>query len=203
MLASEKLKVMIAEDEFLIAQDVAMTAVEAGFEVVGIAANGEHALAMIAQFSPDAAILDIKMPRMNGLEAARRIRDGMPIPVVIMTAYESSEFLTEATEAGVGAYLVKPPNAAQLRRAVELAVARHDDLLELRKVNQELREAIARVETLEGILPICASCKKIRDGEGSWHQVEVYIGRHSDAEFSHGVCPECMKVLYPEFVEEE
>lgn len=198
---SPTLTVVIAEDDFLISQDVARAATEAGFTVVAAAANGEHALELIAKLSPDAAILDIKMPRMNGLEAARRLRDEKPTPVVLMTAYESAEFLAEAKEAGVGAYLVKPPNAPSLRRAVEVAVARHGDLQELRRVNQELRDALARVRTLEGIIPICASCKKIRNDKNVWQQIEAYISQHSSAQFSHGICPDCVKILYPDFAE--
>jgi len=70
----------------------------------------------------------------------------------------------------------------------------------LEKLNKELNEALSTIKTLHGILPICASCKKIRDDAGAWKQVEAYIGEHTDAEFSHGICPDCAKKLYPEFV---
>jgi DNA-binding response OmpR family regulator len=70
----------------------------------------------------------------------------------------------------------------------------------LEKLNKELNEALSTIKTLHGILPICASCKKIRDDAGAWKQVESYIGEHTDAEFSHGICPDCAKKLYPEFV---
>lgn len=116
-----------------------------------------------------------------------------------MTAYESEEFLETAKEAGVGSYLIKPPDPASIHRAVEMAVARNNDLMELQRVNRELREALAHIKTLEGILPICASCKKIRDKADKWHPLETYISQHTDARFSHGCCPECMKRLYPEF----
>lgn len=199
MKGDRKLSVVIAEDEYLISMDVDKAAREAGFDVAGIAANGEQALDLIRKHSPDAAIIDIKMPRMDGLEAARRIRDEMPIPVVIMTAYESPEFLEEAKNAGVGAYLIKPPDVSGISRAVELAVARHGDLMELRKLNSELRDALMRVKTLEGILPICSYCRKIHDEQGNWIQIEAYIQRHTDADFSHGVCPKCLKEYFPEY----
>jgi hypothetical protein len=67
------------------------------------------------------------------------------------------------------------------------------------KLITELNGAISRIKTLEGIIPICANCKKIRDDEGFWQQVEVYISQHSGADFSHGICPDCMQTLYPEF----
>jgi hypothetical protein len=71
--------------------------------------------------------------------------------------------------------------------------------MELRRLNAELQAALAKVKVLSGLLPICASCKKIRDDQGYWHQVEVYIRDHSEVEFSHGICPSCAQKLYPEF----
>jgi len=139
------------------------------------------------------------MPKMDGLEAARRIRDEMPIPVVIMTAYESPEFLEEAKEAGVGAYLIKPPDVSGISRAVELSVARHGDIMELRRLNAELRDALGRIKTLEGILPICSYCRKIHDEQGKWIRIESYVQRHTLADFSHGVCPDCLKEQFPEY----
>jgi hypothetical protein len=67
----------------------------------------------------------------------------------------------------------------------------------------ELQEAFAKVKTLSGLLPICASCKKIRDDSGYWNRIESYIGKHADVQFSHGICPDCAKKLYPELFEEE
>jgi PAS domain S-box-containing protein len=91
-------------------------------------------------------------------------------------------------------------------RVMVLGIAR--DISERKQAEDErerliarLREALAQVETLGGLLPICASCKKIRDDQGYWHQVETYIQSHSDAEFTHGICPDCFRRLYPEFVE--
>jgi len=186
-------RVVVAEDEYVISLDVADSAKEAGFEVVGIAPDGERALELIAEHMPDAAILDVRMPKMDGLEAARSIRDRFSIPVIIMTAFEAPEILEEAREAGVGAYLVKPPSAAAMKRAVELALARNEDLVELRRLNAELQNALARVRTLEGMITICSYCKKIRSDEQQWEQLEDYVSEHSDAVFSHGICPTCFE----------
>jgi DNA-binding NtrC family response regulator len=95
---------------------------------------------------------------------------------------------------------------AQLRKAhdeLEMLVAQRTaelrkEIEERKQVEEELRNALSRIKTLSGLLPICASCKKIRDGEGSWIKIESYIKSHSDAEFTHGVCPECARRLYPE-----
>ena len=70
---------------------------------------------------------------------------------------------------------------------------------ERKKLIRELKEALAKIQTLRGLVPICSSCRKIRDDKGYWHQVETYVSRHSEAQFSHGMCPDCMKELYPKY----
>jgi CheY-like chemotaxis protein len=149
--------------------------------------------------------MDIEMPRMNGLEATRQIQKSCPTPVVILTAYENPQLLKEASAAGVGAYLVKPPNKRQVERAIVVAMARFQDMMELHQVNvtlqqrnRELEEVMAHIKMLRGLLPICSHCKKIRNDEGYWQQVEVYVSEHSEAEFSHGLCPDCLQRLYPD-----
>ncbi len=192
MTPEKQLTVVIAEDEYLISLDVAECARSAGFDVIGVASDGEQALQLMQERLPDVVILDIKMPRMDGLEAARQIRDRFAVPVVIMTAYESSDLLQQVKEAGVGAYLTKPPSAQAIQRAVEISVARHEDMMALRRANAELREALGRIKTLEGIIPICMYCRRIRTERSDWVQVEKYVSEHTDAAFSHGVCPECV-----------
>ena len=104
---------------------------------------------------------------------------------------------------------MKPPTTPEIERAIIIAMARFADLVELRRLNaelairnQELQEALAKVRTLRGLLPICASCKKIRNDQGYWQQVEVYVRDHSEAEFSHCLCPDCARKLYPELYED-
>lgn len=203
MEGEKRIRLVVADDEYLIAQDVARAAREVGLEVVGQAANGERALELARELRPDAVIMDIRMPQMDGLEAARRLAEEAPTPVVILTAHETRDFLNEAKAAGIGAYLVKPPNAQELLRAVEIAMARHADLMELRRVNSELKGALERVKKLEGILPICSSCKKIRDDTGYWAEVEEYFALYSDLMFSHGLCNGCLQKLYPDFVDDD
>jgi CheY-like chemotaxis protein len=161
--------------------------------------------------------MDIKMPDMDGLEAARLIYEQYPTPVVVLTAFETPELVEQASTAGVGAYMVKPPNRPELERVITIALARFEDMLALRRLNaelrtqqeeqtrliQELQEALSKVKMLSGLLPICASCKKIRDDHGYWHQVESYIRAHSQAEFTHGLCPDCARKLYPEIFTED
>ncbi len=198
----DRLTVIVAEDDFLVSREIVRTAEAAGFVVLGTARDGEEAVDLVKRVSPRAALLDIEMPRVNGLVAARRIRDEHPVPVVMLTAYESPEFLREATEAGVAAYLTKPPDVAGLIRAVEIAVARHADLVELRRLNADLQRALEEVKTLKGLLPICSGCKKIRDELGAWQPVEMYVIKHTEAQFTHSLCPDCIRIYYPEVADE-
>jgi YesN/AraC family two-component response regulator len=141
--------------------------------------------------------MDIAMPIMDGIASATAIQQEFPTPVVILSAHDEREVVSRAAVAGIGAFVVKPPQAADLERAITIAIARHADLTALRLVNHELQQALAEVRTLKGILPICCSCKKIRDDKNYWEQVEVYVMKHTDAKFSHGYCPECISKHFP------
>jgi AmiR/NasT family two-component response regulator len=192
-------RVLVAEDESLVAEMVQGLLEDLGYQVAGVAPNGEQAVSMALDLKPDAILMDIKMPDCDGLEAARRIAETAPTPIVILTAYETPEVVRRASDAGVGAYLTKPPSAGELDRALTIARARFDDLMELRRVNQELLRALTAVKQLSGLLPICSQCKRIRDGYGAWQQLEQYIQDHSGAEFTHGICPDCSRDIYPKY----
>lgn len=203
-------RVLIAEDDFLVSEMIRGVLEELGYESAGTARDGRRAVEMTESLRPDVVIMDIKMPEMDGVQAAEAIQRRCPTPVVVLTAYDEPELLQKTSAAGVGAYLVKPPRAAELGRAIEIARARFRDMLELRELNdalearnRDLREALANVKTLHGLLPICGSCKKVRDDAGYWHQVEEYLSAHSEVDFSHGLCPDCMKRLFPEYYEED
>lgn len=203
-----EIQVLIAEDKVLVRRMIRGVLEDVGYRVVGQAANGLKAVEMVAQLAgtaqqPNVVLMDLEMPDMDGIEAARLIQKHHPTPVVVLTAYETEELVEQASAAGVGAYLVKPPDARKLDRAIRIAMARFKDLMELRRLNAELQAALAQVKTLRGLLPICANCKKIRNDEGYWQDVAVYIQAHSEAEFTHGICPECARKLYPEFYNDD
>lgn len=200
---TKKFRILLAEDEYLVAEMVGGILKELGHTVVGKATDGQQAVAMTEKLKPAVVVMDIKMPDMDGIEAARRIADVCPTPVVVLTAYETPEMIDAATAAGIGAYLTKPPMARDMNRALAISVARFEEMMELRRINAELKEALFTVKTLSGMIPICANCKKVRDDKGCWHQIEEYIRNHSEVEFSHGVCPDCSRQLYPEFVKDK
>lgn len=195
----KEIRVLVVEDDHLVSEMVRGTLEEVGYLVVGEAIDGREALEMVARLSPDVVLMDIKMPDMDGIEATRQIMEANPVPVVALTAYENPELMREAVDAGLGAYLVKPSTAREMERAITVAMARFDDIVELRRLNAKLNETLATVKQLSGLLPICASCNMIRDEGGRWQQLENFICEHSEAEFSHSLCPECFKKLYPEY----
>jgi AmiR/NasT family two-component response regulator len=195
----KSITILVAEDDYLVSEEIIRGLRMQGYEKIMEAANGHEAFDKACSHRPDIIFMDIRMPEIDGLEAARRIQECCPTPVVILTAYESQDFLQKAATAGVGAYLTKPPKPKELERAIAIAMARHLDLVELRRLNKELELALDEVKRLRGILPICANCKKIRDDQGYWQQIETYIRDHSEADFSHGICPDCIKKRYLEF----
>jgi CheY-like chemotaxis protein len=147
--------------------------------------------------------MDIHMPKLDGVSAARLIQEQCPTPVVILTAHDAPDLIGQAQAAGVMAYLVKPPSGASLGAIIPVALARFQEIQALKRLNNELQDALDRVRQLQGMLPICANCKKIRDDDGYWHQIESYIRAHSNVDFSHGLCPDCARELYPGFVKDD
>ena len=203
MSLQRDVRVLIAEDDYLVGEMIRGLLREIGYTVVGEASNGLEAVKMAESLHPDVILMDIQMPQVDGVEATRRIGESSPTPVVVLTAYETPELIQDASNAGVSAYLVKPPNAREIERAIALALDRFEDMMELRRLNTQLQEALDKVKTLSGLLPICVSCKRIRDDQGYWHRVEAYIEAHSEAEFSHGLCSDCAQRLYPQFFQDE
>jgi AmiR/NasT family two-component response regulator len=198
MNMQEDTHVLIVEDDPMVGEMIQGLLEDIGYTVAGKAIDGLQAIEMTQSLQPDVVLMDIKMPNMDGIEATRHIYESCPTPVVVLTAHETPELVEGASAAGVGAYLVKPSNTREMERAIAIAIARFDDLMELRRLNTKLQDALAQAKTLSGLLPICASCKKIRDDEGYWSQLETYIQEHFDIQFSHGLCPECANKLYPE-----
>lgn len=168
-----------------------------GHQVVATAGNGHEAVAKTTETGPGMVIMDLSMPGMDGIEATRRIYAARPTPVVMLTALDDFNLVEQASEAGVGAYVIKPPRSPELSRAMVVAAARFADWMKLRQLNDELKKALAQVRRLRGLLPICAHCKRIRDDRGYWHAVEVYVQSHTDAEFTHGLCDRCASIYYP------
>jgi len=175
------MRILIAEDDCTTRTVLAGMLKKSGHEVVETI-NGAAAWDALQQ--PDApalAILDWMMPEMDGPEVIRRVRalqTNRPPHIIMLTIRGEKADIIAGLEAGANDYLAKMQDS--LASKVE-----------------ELRQALDQIKTLRGIVPICVSCKKIRDDQGYWNQVEVYVRDHTEAEFSHSLCQECMKKLYP------
>ena len=149
------MRILVAEDETIIRLDLRDLLERSGFEVCAEARDGEEAVELARSEQPDVAIMDVKMPKLDGIEAARRILDERPIPIVMLTAYGQEELVARAVEAGVFGYLVKPFREQDLLPAIRTARARHEELAALREEAESLAEALAArkaIERAKGIL---------------------------------------------------
>lgn len=182
---------------------------------VSYATDGGKALDMTATEDFDIILLDIMMPGMDGFEVCQKLKkypQTREIPILFLTAKSEQDDIIRGFHHGAVDYLTKPFNTAELiarvktqislRQAQRIILERN---AELEKKNEELERLLAEnkqakceINTLRGILPICSHCKKIRTGEGYWTAIESYISKHSEAEFSHGMCQDCAQELYPD-----
>jgi len=166
------------------------------------ALNGHDAIDQLKDHKPDLILLDVMMPELSGFEVCSIIKSDVAfadIPVIFLTAVDTQEAELEGLEVGGIDYLTKPVNLVLLKLRVRNHLALNEQRNLLKQKNEELEAALARVKQLEGIIPICMYCKKIRDDQQTWQQLEAYISNHSEAKFSHGICPHCteeqMKII--------
>ncbi|MCG2824608.1 MAG: response regulator [Desulfurivibrionaceae bacterium] len=180
----------------------------------GTAATGDIAIQHVTRLDDgirlagedafDIIISDLGLPDSQGMDTVRKLASGVKyLPFVVLTGLADHELGLEAVNRGAQDYLVKGQvNGEMLVRSIRYAIERKRIENEKEQVIAELQEALAKVKLLSGFIPICASCKKIRDDTGYWQQVEAYIQKHSNAEFSHSICPDCSHKLYPELYPE-
>jgi CheY-like chemotaxis protein len=190
---------MIVEDEPVLARSIQRKLETLGYEVSAQATTGEDAVRMALEERPDLILMDIVLKdTMDGIEAAGAIRDWVKIPVVFITGYFDDQFLERAKNIEPFGYMNKPFTDLELRNTIEIALHRSKKEDEREERIRILSEALDQVKRLSGFLPICANCKRIRDDTGYWSQVEEYISAHSEVRFTHSICPECVRKLYPE-----
>lgn len=182
---------------------------KAGYAELLSASGAVAAYEMLARFPVDMILLDVMMPEISGIEVCRKIKSDpkfCDIPVIMVTACSDMECLEEAFEAGAVDYVSKPVKRIELIARVRSVLKlkgetdrrkRREKELEIQ--NQKLEKALSEIRTLQGLLPICSYCKKIRDVEGLWHQLESYLMSHSDVQFTHGICQECLKTYFPQY----
>ncbi len=167
-----KLRVVIADDEPIILLDLRQMLEELGISVVGEASDGRQAVEKVRQLKPDLAILDIKMPEMDGIEAARILHQERLAPVLILTAYSDRELIERAKQAGVYGYLVKPFKQADLIPAIEIALSRYHDTLELEQQVNDLKDALETRKIIERAKGILMDTYGLREQE-AYRRIQV------------------------------
>jgi DNA-binding response OmpR family regulator len=192
------MKILIAEDNDVIRAILEAALASWGHEAM-VCTDGTQAWrALQGESAPRLAILDWMMPGMDGTEICRKLRQ-VPgteaIYIILLTGRDQREDIVAGLDAGANDYVTKPFDHDELRARLTVGVR----MVELQKLLadrvRDLEEAMARVKQLSGLLPICSYCKKVRDDKNYWQQVEGYIGQHSEAQFSHSICPDCYETI--------
>jgi len=200
---NEQFKVLVTDDTPEILVMSTMLLRRAGYKVLE-ASTGQECLDALQAHHPDLVLLDVMLPDMTGIQICRQIKNDKNLKdiFVILTSgiQITSEDQAEGLDIGADGYIIRPvPNKEFLARVqAGERIKRAEDTLREKEWQQQtlisqLEEALAAIKTLKGYIPICASCKKIRDDEGYWNQLEEYISKHTDATFTHGICPACLE----------
>jgi len=203
-----KLKVLVTDDDpqvLLLASSILR---RAGYEVLE-AGGGGQCLEVMRAHRPDLVLLDVMLPDMPGGTVCRLIKADPAyqgtLVILVSGIQVSSEYQARGLNIGADGYIIKPISNKELVARVQAMerIKRAEDALREKERQQEnlilkLQEALREIRTLKGLIPICATCKKIRDDEGYWNQLESYITRHTGAVFSHGICPDCAEKMREE-----
>jgi sigma-B regulation protein RsbU (phosphoserine phosphatase) len=196
------MRALIAEDNSTTRLLLESTLSDWGYEVVATRDGTEAWHELQREKAPDLILLDWKMPGMDGIEVCRKLRrlpDAQAVHVILVTARGGKDDVVAGLEAGADDYITKPFEPSELRARLQAGARIVELQKNLAERVRELEGALAKVKQLQGLLPICAYCKKIRDDHNYWQQVEAYISSHSEAQFSHGICPDCHeRVVKPE-----
>jgi len=208
---NEKLPIAVlyVEDEPITRSAVARM-LKRRVEILYEAENGKEGLELFKQNRPNIVISDIRMPVMDGIEMAKEIKLlDKNSKIILTTAHSDASILLDSIEVGVDKYILKPLDMDALYAAMDQCA---ETVMLERQIQQQniekdqlivkLQEALENVKKLSGLIPICSNCKKIRNDEGYWKQIEGYISEHSEARFSHGICPDCAKKIYSEFLKD-
>jgi len=192
------MRILIADDDRVARQLLAQTLKRWGFDVTAVGDGAQAWDALQKADHTTLAILDWMMPELDGTEVLRRVRLQRPLAnlyLILLTALESRKDIVAGLDAGADDYMVKPFDPDELRARIQVGVRVLTLQERLADRVGELEAALSKVKRLHGLLPICSYCKRIRGDNQYWQQVEGYIAEHSDAQFSHGICPSCLDVV--------
>ena len=196
------MRILIAEDDVVSRHLLETTLTKWGYEVISTT-DGIQAFDALSQpNAPSFAVLDWMMPGMDGAEVCRRARSlgtDRLLYIILLTAKGRKEDIVQGLTAGADDYIIKPFDRSELKARISVGERILRLQAELAARVKELELALANVKLLQGLLPICCYCKKIRNDQNYWQQVDTYIADHSEAQFTHGICPECRdKIVKPE-----
>lgn len=201
-IENQDIKILVVDDDPDILFATARVVKKGGYQTF-TADSGKTAMEAVKTIAPDLILMDVVMPDAQGPDLCRRIKEdpdlkGIYVLLTSGTRVESEQ-QADGLDSGADGYIARPLSNREFLSRVESMVRILRAERERDQLIEELKKAISEIKQLSGMLPICSHCKKIRDDKGYWSQIESYIRDHSDAEFSHGICPECAKRHYPEF----
>jgi sigma-B regulation protein RsbU (phosphoserine phosphatase) len=210
---AEDIKVLVVEDDPFFQRVLMKRLAGEGYQVFA-ASDGREGMKAIVSFEPDLVISDWMMPEVDGLELCQSVKTGLRESApyfILLTAKGEVNNKLLALDTGADDYLVKPCDQGELMarvraglRIVLLTQELRATVETLHVTNAELTSARAEVERLsKEMLPICAFCRKVRDSDGAWHSLEDYIAQRTQADFTHGICPECRGEHYPVLAAEQ
>lgn len=184
MVNTKDLEILIVDDNPQNLQFLANILSNEGYKIA-LSRSGEQVFTFLDKETPDLILLDIMMPKLNGFEVCIKLKKNKKtrnIPIIFITAKTEKEDIVKGFEVGAVDYVTKPFYKEELLARV--------------RTHLRLKQAMEEIKALQGIIPICARCKKIRDDNGYWSQVDTYIEKNSDALVTHSICPNCEKELY-------
>lgn len=192
-------RILIVDDDPQNIQIVANTLQNEGYQMA-YAQDGRIALEKVKEIKFDLILLDVMMPEIDGLEVCKTLKSSpgkRDIPVIFLTVKDEMKDIVKGFEAGAADYLIKPFHSAELLARVRTHLTLKKTRDREKDLISKLKAALAKVKQLSVLLPICSGCKKIRDDEGYWQQLEHYLSSRSEIQFTHSFCPECIKKIYP------
>ncbi|MBW2028127.1 MAG: response regulator transcription factor [Deltaproteobacteria bacterium] len=200
------MKVLIAEDDATTRGMLESMLAKWGYEVQ-TTQDGDDAWRILrAQEKPQLVLLDWLMPGIDGVEICKRLKtspEKNTSYVIMLTVKDKKEDIVSGLNAGADDYITKPFDHEELKARIKAGARIIKLQMDLKAKIQQLQDALSHIKTLQGILPICMHCHKIRTDEEAWQQLEAYLQHHTDVRISHALCPECFKKYYPDLYEED
>ncbi|MBN2281204.1 MAG: response regulator [Candidatus Marinimicrobia bacterium] len=205
ILKRNKPTILVVDDEMTNRQLLEYILIDNNY-YVHTAEDGDIGLRIAKEIHPDLILLDIRMPKMDGLEVCKELQKDQTtqdIPIIFITSVAENEVIVEGLNSGAVDYVKKPFKPRELIARIEIHLELKQALDNQKKLIENLKAQIEENKQLRRLIPICFHCKKVRDDQGFWDDVESYMTIHSNIDFSHGICPECQKKYYSDTLDDK